>query len=260
MKVVTWNVNSIRTRKERVRAWLQTHQPDVLCLQEIKVVDEGFPREVFEELGYHVETWGQKTYNGVALISRTPLEDVHRGLPHDTEDAEARVIEATVSGCRVINVYVPNGKRITSDKFAYKLDWLTRLLERIETVHDAGQPLVLLGDFNIAPEARDVHDPEAWAGKVHFHPVEHAMLARFMAWGLTDVFRSLHEEAGLYSWWDYRGGAFPRDKGLRIDLVLATASLAARLTACDVDKSERREIEGGEKPSDHAPVVAVFSD
>lgn len=258
MKIVTWNVNSIRTRLERAKAWVAAHQPDVLCLQEIKVVDEVFPREVFEGLGYHVETYGQKTYNGVAILSRSAPTDVVRGLPHDGPDAEARAISATIDGVRVICVYVPNGKKITSDKFAYKLDWLTRLLENLDTTCDPEAPLVLLGDFNIAPEDRDVYDPEAWRGKVHFHPVEHAMLDRIKAWGLRDVYRKHEESAGKYSWWDYRGGAFPRDRGLRIDLVLATESAYAACTACEIDREERKEPKGADKPSDHAPVVATF--
>lgn len=259
MKVVTWNVNSIRTRLERAQAWVVAHEPDVLCLQEIKVVDDDFPRGAFEDLGYHVATYGQKTYNGVALLSREPLEDVRRGLPHDGPDAQARLISATVAGVRVICVYVPNGKNLTSWHFAYKLDWLARLEEQLASEYDADQPLVLLGDFNIAPDERDVCDLEAWSGRVHFHPVEHAALARLMGWGLHDVFRRHHEEAGRYSWWDYRGGAFPRDRGLRIDLVLGTRSMLERSMACEIDREERKEQKDGTKPSDHAPVVATFS-
>ncbi len=259
MKVVTWNVNSIRTRLERAEAWLRAHEPDVLCLQEIKVVDEDFPRGVFEDLGYHVETWGQKTYNGVAILSRSPIEDVHRGLPHDGDDAQARLIAGTVDGVRIICVYVPNGKNVTSWHFAYKLDWLARLEELLTTACDKDQPLILLGDFNIAPDDRDVYDPDAWAGRVHFHPVEHAALARLTGWGLHDVFRKHHEQAGAYSWWDYRGGAFPRDRGLRIDLVLATRAMLERSKGCEIDREERKEAKGQSKPSDHAPVVATFS-
>ena len=256
MKVVTWNVNSIRTRLERAKAWVEANEPDVLCLQEIKVVDADFPREVFEALGYHVETYGQKTYNGVAILSRAPMTDVVRGIPHDGADAQARSIAATINGVRVICVYVPNGKHITSDKFAYKIDWLYRLLEGVETSLTPDIPAVLLGDFNIAPDDRDVYDPEAWRGRVHFHPKEHETLQRFVDWGFTDVLRVHHDEPGLYSWWDYRGGGFPRDRGLRIDLVLATAPMVQRSEDCMTDREERRE--GDTKPSDHAPVVATF--
>ena len=258
MQITTWNVNSIRTRLDRVLAWIEAHEPDVLALQEIKVQDQDFPRERFEALGYHVETSGQKTYNGVALISREPLTDVSRELPEDPGSPEARMIAATVAGIRVINVYVPNGKHITSDKFAYKLDWLDRLHEALRTAHDPNESLVLLGDFNIAPDDRDVHDPEAWAGRVHFHPKEHEMLARFSGWGLRDLLRERHDEAGIYSWWDYRGGALQRNKGLRIDLILGTAPLVARVQDVVVDREERKETPEKGKPSDHAPVTASF--
>lgn len=254
MRIITWNVNSIRTRLDRVLALLERHDPDVLCLQEIKVLDEDFPRAAFEAKGWHVETHGQRTYNGVALISKAPAADVQRGLPDDAPDAQRRLIAGTFDGVRVINVYVPNGQSPESEKFAYKLDWLEQLLAMVEAGHGADDPVVLLGDFNIAPDARDVHDPAAWEGKVHFHPKEHALLARFLQWGFLDVFRWHHREGGLYSWWDYRGGGFPRDHGLRIDLILGTETMAERSDDCFIDREERT----GEKPSDHAPVVADF--
>ena len=256
MKIVTWNVNSIRTRLERAKAWVTANEPDVLCLQEIKVVDADFPKEEFEELGYHVETYGQKTYNGVAILSRKPMEDVVRGIPHDEDGADARAIGATIDGVRVICVYVPNGKTITSDKFAYKIDWLVRLYEGIDGTLAPDQPVVLLGDFNIAPDERDVHDPDKWRGRVHFHPKEHETLDRFLAWGFGDVLRKHHDEPRIYSWWDYRAGGFQRDLGLRIDLVLATEPMLERSTDCVVDRAERKD--GATKPSDHAPVVATF--
>lgn len=254
MKIATWNVNSVRPRLERALAWLQAHEPDLLCLQEIKVVDEDFPREAFAEIGYHAETFGQKTYNGVALLSREPAQDVVRGLPSDAPDAQRRLIAGTVGGVRVIDVYVPNGQSVDSEKFPYKLDWLARLREFITTSHQPGDPLLLLGDFNIAPDERDLYDPEAFRGQVHFHPKEHAELAQLAGWGFTDLFRQFHEEAGLYSWWDYRRLGFPKNKGLRIDLMLATPSLSARCTGCEIDRQERK----GTKPSDHAPVIATF--
>ncbi len=256
MQITTWNVNSIRTRLDRVIAWIEANKPDVLALQEIKVQDADFPRERFEALGYHVETSGQRTYNGVALFAREPWTDVVRALPADPTNPEARLLAGTTGGVRVINVYVPNGKHIASDKFAYKLDWLDRLHEALRTTHEPAEPLVLLGDFNIAPDERDVHDPVGWAGRVHFHPKEHAMLQRFLDWGLHDLLRVRHEEAGIYSWWDYRGGAVQRDKGLRIDLILGTASIEARLQDVVVDRDERRETAEAGKPSDHAPVTA----
>lgn len=254
MRIITWNVNSIRPRLERALALLERHDPDVLCLQEIKVLDEDFPRDAFESQGWHVETHGQPTYNGVALISKTPAGNVARGLPGDGPDDQKRLIAGTFEGVRVIDVYVPNGQSPESEKFAYKLDWLERLLAMLESEHAPDDPVVLLGDFNIAPDARDVHDPAAWEGKVHFHPKEHAILARILQWGLVDVFRWHHREGGRYSWWDYRGGGFPRDHGLRIDLILGTETMAERSDDCFIDREERT----GEKPSDHAPVVADF--
>jgi exodeoxyribonuclease-3 len=258
MKIATWNVNSIRTRLERVTAWLAAHEPDVVCLQETKVVDDDFPRAELEDLGYAVETYGQKTYNGVALLSRHEMKDVARGISGDGDDAEARAIAATIDGVRVMSVYVPNGQSITSEKFAYKIDWLHRLLEGIDAERSPKDPMVVAGDFNIAPDDRDVYDPEQWRGRIHFHPKEHEALARFFDWGFADVLRAHHDEPGLYSWWDYRRGAFPRDLGLRIDLVLATEPMVRRSKDCVVDKDERKEPKGASKPSDHAPVVATF--
>ena len=251
MKIATWNVNSIRTRLERALAWLERHRPDVLCVQEIKCRDEDFPREPFESMGYHVETHGQKTYNGVALLSRKPAEDVVRGLPADGADAQARLIGATFDGVRVIDVYVPNGSSVESDKFPYKLAWLEQLYEMIAGAHGPDDPVLVLGDFNIAPDERDLYDPASFRGKVHFHPKEHAALARLTDWGLADLFRKHHEEAGFYSWWDYRQLGFPMNKGLRIDLMLGTAPVFDRCTDCEIDRDERK----GKKPSDHAPVI-----
>ena len=254
MKIATWNVNSIRSRLDRALALLARHEPDVLCVQEIKVQDDQFPTEAFQAAGYHVEVFGQKTWNGVALISRKPPEDVVRGFPEDGSDAQARLIAGTFEGLRVIDVYVPNGQDVDSEKFAYKLAWLQQLHESISAAHEPGDDVLLLGDFNIAPDERDVHDPEAYRGKVHFHPKEHEALARLTSWGLFDLFRKHHDEAGLYSWWDYRRLGFPKNRGLRIDLILGTASVLERCSACEIDRDERK----GSKPSDHAPVVAVI--
>ena len=254
MKIVTWNVNSIRSRHDRVVAWLERHEPDVLALQETKVVDDDFPHEAIEALGYHIEVFGQKTYNGVALLSRAPAEDVVRGMPGDDEDAQRRVIAGTFDGVRVVNVYVPNGQSVESEKFPFKLAWLGRLRDYLDET-PSGADLVLLGDFNIAPDDRDVYDPDAWRGKVLFHPKEHEALARISAWGLFDLFRDHHEEAGRFSWWDYRRLGFPKNKGLRIDLILGSASVRARCTACEIDRDERK----GSKPSDHAPVWMTLS-
>ena len=255
MKVATWNVNSIRQRLERVTAWLGTHQPDVLCLQETKVVDEDFPRAPFEALGYRVELYGQKTYNGVAILSREPLTDVVRGFPDDAPDAHRRMLAATVGGVRVVNVYVPNGESVESEKFPFKLDWLARLARWLAAAARPRDPLLVLGDFNIAPEDRDVYDPDAFRGQVLFHPKEHEALARLTGWGLSDLYRRHHAEAGRYSWWDYRALGFPKDHGLRIDLILGTAAAAERCTACEIDREARKGI----KPSDHAPVLATLA-
>jgi exodeoxyribonuclease-3 len=258
LRIVTWNVNSIRSRLDRAVAWTERERPDVLCLQEIKTTDELFPAAPFEELGYHVETFGQKTYNGVAILSRKPLRDVVRGLPGDGPDDQRRLLAATVGGkakplrpLRVINVYVPNGQSPTSDKFVYKLAWLARLRDFLATAADPDDPLILLGDFNIAPEERDVRYPELWRGGIHFHPEEHKALAHLTSWGLFDLFRKHHEEGGFYSWWDYRQLAFQKNNGLRIDLVLGTAPVLARSKDARIDREERK----GESPSDHAPVI-----
>ena len=252
MKIATWNVNSIRTRLERAVAWLELRQPDVVCLQEIKCLDEQFPREPFEAAGYRVETHGQKTYNGVALLSREPAGDVVRGLPDEGDDAQARLIAGTFDGLRVINVYVPNGSSPESDKFAYKLAWLAQLEEMVARAHGPDDPVLLLGDFNIAPDDRDVYDPDAFRGQVHFHPKEHEALEGLTELGFSDLFRKFHEEAGLYSWWDYRQLGFPMNKGLRIDLMLGTQPVLDRCSDCFIDREERK----GKKPSDHAPVIA----
>jgi exodeoxyribonuclease-3 len=255
VKITTWNVNSIRQRLERVLAWIGRHAPDVLCLQETKVTDEDFPREAFVAAGYRVETFGQKTYNGVALLAKAPLLDVARGIEGDLPDAQRRCIAATIEGLRVVNVYVPNGESVDSEKFPFKLDWLARLERSLAAALRPDRPLVVLGDFNIAPEDRDVHDPEAWRGQVLFHPREHAALARLTSLGLSDLYRLHHAEAGRYTWWDYRMLAFPKNLGLRIDLILGTEAAARRATACEIDRDERK----GVKPSDHVPVTVELS-
>ncbi|MDA1194929.1 MAG: exodeoxyribonuclease III [Planctomycetota bacterium] len=254
MRIATWNVNSVRPRLDRVLAFLERQQPDVLCLQEIKVLDADFPRDRFEALGWHVETFGQPTYNGVAFISREQASDVVRGLPDDGDDAQRRLIAGTFFGVRVVNIYVPNGQSPESDKFVYKLDWLERLEQMLAGAHGPGDDLVLLGDFNIAPDDRDVHDPDAWRGHVHFHPKEHEALAKLQALGLADLFRWHERAGGHYSWWDYRGQGYECDAGLRIDLVLVTESMAERSEACFIERAER----AGEGASDHAPVIADF--
>ena len=254
MKIATWNVNSIRAREERLIRWLGAHQPDVLCLQELKVQDADFPVDAVREAGYEAAFHGQKTYNGVAILARTPPEDVREGLGDDVDDPQARLLSVRVDGVRVISAYVPNGSTIESDKYAYKLAWLGRLREYLERDADPGDDVALCGDFNVAPEDLDVCDPAGWADSVLCHDDARSALARVADWGLTDTFRPLHPDEPIFSWWDYRQLAFPRNQGLRIDHVYATASLAATATEAFVDRDERK----GKKPSDHAPVVVTF--
>ena len=256
MRLATWNVNSLRARLELVLQWLEQDGPDIVCLQETKVTDDVFPLAPLTALGYKVAFSGQKTYNGVAILSRLPLEDVVSALPEAPGEDEKRFIMATIHGVRVMNVYVPNGQEVGSPKFQYKLDWLTCLQTFVATTYTPEDALVLCGDFNIAPEARDVYDAEKLDGAVLFHPDERAAFARFLEWGLDDTLRLHHDGAGLYSWWDYRAAAFRRNLGIRIDHILATPPLAARCTAVSLERELRRQ----PKPSDHIPVVATFDD
>lgn len=256
MKIATWNVNSIRARLPRVIPWLAEHRPDLLCMQEIKVPDADFPRAEFEALGYHLEIFGQRTYHGVAIASREPPAGVLRGLPDAALDEDRRLIAGSYRGVRVIDVYVPNGTEVGSERFRAKLRWFDRLRGLLEATARADEPLLICGDFNVAPEDRDCHDPDAWRGQLLFHPQEQQALRRLMAWGLADAFRIRTPEPGHYTWWDYRGGAFHRGFGLRIDLVLVSEPLARRTRSVWIDREARK----GEKPSDHAPVVAEFDD
>ncbi|MGD8817190.1 MAG: exodeoxyribonuclease III [Acidobacteriota bacterium] len=253
MRIATWNINSIRAREERLLDWLARRDPDVVCLQELKCTDEQFPYEAVEGAGYHAAVHGQKTYNGVAILAKKPIEDAACGFDDGEEEEEARVIGGTVDGTRVVSVYVVNGKRVDSDAYAYKLHWLERLQAYVER-HDLEHPFAICGDFNIAPDERDVERVDAWAGGVLFNEDLTARFRHLLDAGLVDTFRQQHEEGGLYSWWDYRRLAFPKNDGLRIDHVLASAPLAERTTDAWVDRDERK----GKKPSDHAPVFAEF--
>jgi exodeoxyribonuclease-3 len=254
MKIATWNVNSIRARRERLLRWLLAQKPDVVCLQETKVRDEEFPSLDLRAAGYHSAIHGQKTYNGVAILSLEKPEDVESGLGGEVDDPQARAISARVGGVRVMSAYVPNGREVGSEAYDYKLEWLRRLRACLDRDHTPSEPVVVCGDFNVAPEARDVADPPAWEGSVLFHPEVREALQGVLSWGLTDVFRQHHDEPGLYSWWDYRMLAFPKNKGLRIDHIFASQPLASRCTAAFIDRNERK----GKQPSDHAPVVASF--
>jgi exodeoxyribonuclease-3 len=255
MKIATWNVNSITVRLVQVLEWIRNNRPDILCIQETKCINEKFPIDAFREAGYHAEVFGQQTYNGVAILSLWPIEDVWRGLPNDEASAQRRLIAATINAIRIINVYVPNGSEVGSDKYVFKLDWLGRLRKFFDEHCDAKKEVLLCGDFNVAPEDRDVHDPVLWAGKILCSDAERAALQDIRDFGLVDVFRKFHEEAGHFSWWDYRAGAFRRNAGLRIDHIWTTESLAVRSTSGWIDKIPRAL----EKPSDHAPVVAEFA-
>ncbi len=254
MLIATWNVNSIRMRVPRLQDWLGRRRPDVVCLQETKVVDEDFPFEPFRELGYHCLVNGQKTYNGVAILSKTPACDPAMSLPGDGPEADRRVLAATIDGVRIVNLYAPNGGEVGSDKYAYKLDWYGRLREFLDKDMSPEGPVLLCGDFNVAPEDRDVWDPDLWRGQILFSEPEKAALASIVSWGLCDALRLHHAEGGLYTWWDYRAGAFHRGWGVRIDHILVTKALAQRCTGVEIDRDERK----GPKPSDHAPVVASF--
>ncbi len=254
MLIATWNLNSVRVRLPRVTEWLSVIRPDVLCMQETKVVDADFPHEPFEKLGYDVKVFGQKTYNGVAIASKLPMTDVTTGLPGDGPDDQKRVIEATIDGIRVVNLYVPNGREPGTEPYAMKLEWLRRLRTHLDESCSPAADVVVLGDINITPEDRDVYDPEKLAGSIHVSEPEREALRHVMDFGLTDAFRRHHEEAGLYSWWDFRAAMFRRGLGLRIDLIMVTASLAKRCAMAEIDKMAR----AGEKPSDHAPVLAKF--
>ena len=250
MLLATWNVNSIRARRDRLFAWLEKQKPDVLCLQELKCERPAFDALGLEEQGWYVAANCQKTYNGVAILSRRPLSDVVIGLQDGEEDPQARLVAATVDGVRVVSAYVPNGSAVGSEKYAYKLRWLERLRAWLERHADPSQQLALCGDYNVAPEARDVHDPAAWENETLFHVDSRERLAALCSWGLVDAFRLHKEAAGLYSWWDYRMLGFPKNLGLRIDHVLVTKSLAARVQGSFIDREERK----GKQPSDHAPV------
>jgi len=256
LQISTWNVNSIRARKERVLAWLTAQQPDVLCLQETKVTDDAFPRTDFEGLGYHVIVSGQRTYNGVAILSRIPPIDVVRTFDDGEEEREARFLSIRVSGVQIVCVYVPNGQVVGSERFAYKLAWFNRLRRYLDRhCHPTGL-LALCGDLNVAPELRDVHDPTAWEDTVLFHIQARAALQELCAWGLVDAFRLHHSESSQYSWWDYRQLAFPKNHGLRIDHILVTQPLARVCTGAHIDREERK----GKGASDHVPVLAAFAE
>lgn len=254
MKIATWNVNSLRVRLSQVLEWLARETPDALCLQETKVPDEDFPEAALREAGYFAAFSGQKTYNGVAILARQPLTALTRELP-GADHAQRRFLAADLDGIRIVNVYVPNGESVDSDKFGYKLAWLEALAQHLRAELVKHPRLVVVGDFNIAPEDRDVHDPQAWQGQVLFSEPERAALQQLFALGLKDSFRLFEQPEASFSWWDYRQGAFRRNRGLRIDHILSSPELAGVCRSCRIDTDPRR----AERPSDHAPVIAEFN-
>jgi exodeoxyribonuclease III len=254
LQIATWNVNSLAVRLPQVLDWLSQNPVEALVLQETKLVDEKFPAQAFEAAGYHAVFHGQKTYNGVALLSRLPAAEVTRNIPNHV-DEQARVIAGTVGGVRIVGGYFPNGQAPDSDKFVYKMGWLAAMNGWIKSQLEASPQLVLLGDFNIAPDDRDVYDPVAWKDQIHCTPQERAQFAALLEMGLKDAFRLFDQPAKSWSWWDYRNLAFRKNQGLRIDHILVSAALQEKVVKCRIDKQPRRN----ERPSDHAPVVVELS-
>ena len=254
MKIATWNVNSLNVRLPQVVAWLAEVQPDVLALQETKLIDDKFPTAEIAAAGYQAVFSGQKTYNGVAILSRDPATEVVKDLP-GLDDPQRRVLAALYGEVRVLNLYIPNGESLASDKYQYKLGWLDKLVDFIDAEIKRYPKLVVLGDFNIAPEERDVHDPKLWAGKVLFSDPEREAFRRLLATGMCDTFRLFDQEERQFSWWDYRMNAFRRNMGLRIDHILASMLLCENCRSCVIDRMPRQN----ERPSDHAPVIAEFA-
>ncbi|RAU22652.1 exodeoxyribonuclease III [Paramagnetospirillum kuznetsovii] len=249
-RIATWNVNSIRARLPNVMDWLASSHPDILLLQEIKCQDADFPLLELESSGYRVLVHGQKSYNGVAILSKRAAEDVRRGLPGDDTDPQARYLEATIDGIRVASLYLPNGNPSPGEKFDYKLAWMRRLVTHARTLLSTEMPVVLGGDYNVCPTDDDVYNPAAWQMDALCRPETRSLFREMLNLGLTEAFRSLHAEKGRYSFWDYQAGAWQRDEGLRIDHLLLSPQAADRLVACDIDKAPR----GREKASDHTPV------
>jgi exodeoxyribonuclease-3 len=259
MRIATWNVNSVNARLETVLAWLGEHQPDVACFQEIKCVDEKFPREPFESLGYNVETHGQKSYNGVALLSKLPISDVRRGLPGDPSDEQARYIEAVIEGPRPVRVgglYLPNGNPLGTEKFAYKLGWFDRLNAHARDLLALEEAFVLCGDYNVIPTPDDARDPSAWTDDALFQPESRAAFRALCHLGLSDSHALGQEPAGTYTFWDYQAGAWQRDHGIRIDFHLLSPQAADRFAGIQTHRQAREM----DKPSDHVPVVVTLED
>lgn len=255
MKVATWNVNSIRLRLEQVLAWMAATGTDVVCLQETKVVDEDFPVSEIADAGYQVAFFGEKSYNGVAIISKHEITDVQKGFPEDAPESPKRLIAATINGVRIVNTYIPNGTELWTEKFTFKLDWLHRLRRMFDEGCSLDSNVLLCGDFNVAPDELDVWSVPQWQGKLHFSQPERAAMHHVKQWGFVDAFRHKNGDAQEFSWWNYREGAWQRNQGLRIDHIWVSPPLAEKCTGCWIDKAPR----GQERPSDHTPVVADFA-
>ena len=257
MLIATWNVNSLKARLERVTQWVNENQPDVLCMQETKMKDEVFPALTFAEMGYESAHFGQGQWNGVAIISKVGLTDVVTNFAKPiAPDHEARIISATCNGVKVVSVYVPNGRSLEDDHYKYKLEWMKKLKQHADVIAKPSERLVIGGDFNIAPTDEDVWDVTKFEGATHVSAPEREVFADLCAWGLTDVFRQLHPEPKVFSWWDYRNGSFHKDEGMRIDFLLATKSLLSEVEASSIDRNARK----GEKPSDHVPVTITIKE
>lgn len=258
MRIATWNINGIKARLPVVQAWLEEAKPDIVCLQEIKSIDENFPRQVFEDMGYNVETHGQKSFNGVAILSKIPFDEVHRGLPGDDEDLQARLIEGVFSGdngsVRVCNIYLPNGNPVDTQKFPYKLGWMERLRAFVKARLKFEESFILLGDFNLIPTAHDCHDAKAWWGDALYRPESLEQFRMLANLGLTDAVRSV-TDAPAFTFWDFQSGAWRRDAGIRIDHLMLSPQAADVLQ----DVTVHRDTRGWDKPSDHVPVEGVFA-
>ena len=254
MKIATWNVNSIKARLPNVLQWLKQEQPDIACLQELKCVDEAFPLRKIEELGYNVAVHGQKTYNGVAILSKHPFDEVSLGLPGDESDEQARYIEATIPTpegiLRVASIYLPNGNPVETPKYDYKLAWMGRLIEHAKTLLTYEEPLILAGDYNVIIGEEDVHDPDAWRGDALYRPETAEKFRSLVNLGFTNSFKACNAQGNLYSFWDYQAGAWQKDNGILIDHLLLSPQAADKLTTSQIDKFTR----GWERPSDHVPV------
>jgi exodeoxyribonuclease III len=255
MKIATWNVNSINVRLPQLIGWLRDAEPDVVCVQETKTVDDNFPEGILEEAGYKSVFMGEKAYNGVAILSKLPIENVQNNFPDATDESPKRMIAATIGGIRIVNTYVPNGSELWSDKFNFKLDWLIRLRRYLDQTCDANGNALLCGDFNVGHYPEDVWNAAAYEGKLHFSKPERAAIEYIRQWGFDDVFRRLNGNVQEFSWWDYRAGSWQKNQGFRIDHIWTSAALTEKASTCVIDKSPRYLT----LPSDHAPVIAEFA-